>query len=259
MICVWRKAKKKTFFCIMSKSIFLFFSANMRYKSFIVMYDLHDVTCNWIDICDEFDENVKNNIINIIDLIVIVVHVICDDVTNVMKNVIEIDLAKNAINVWFIIIVENDIVNDFFDDDEIDVLWFWIDAKIDIIKISNLIFLIFLIWCFSICLWNWILLEYLIEQRLHTKIFICFLIIRVFSTCCCCSIAFWRVKYFTSLFIDFLILLNVWIFYDQNDENEDENEEIKLFIMIVIELVILCWTINVVNSKIDVEKKRNDR
>ena len=107
-------------------------------------------------------------------MIVIVVHVICDDVTNVMKNVIEVDLKIDSkldvswfdviddvieidvTNVWFNIIVKNDIVKDFFDDgDEIDILWFWIIEKIDAknetrfdvkfdIKISNLIFLIFL-------------------------------------------------------------------------------------------------------------------
>ena len=59
------------------------------------MYNLFDVTNNWIDICDEFDENVIT-----VDLIVIVIHVNPDNVKNVIENVIEIvikiDLKNDA-------------------------------------------------------------------------------------------------------------------------------------------------------------------
>ena len=165
----------------------MIFSTNMRYKLSIVIYDFFDLTCDKIDICDEFDENVKNKIIA--DLIVIVVYVICDDVKNVIN-----DVTKNdKINVWINITIKSDIVKKYFvdDDDEIDAKN---ETKFDVninIKILNLIFLI---WCSSICLWNWILLKYLIEQRRHANVFvcvfvsICFLIIRIFSIClsrCC--------------------------------------------------------------------------
>ena len=79
------------------------------------MYDLLDITCNWIDVCDEFDENVKNKIIDV--LIVIAVHVIFVDVIDQAKNVIEVN-----VNVWFNITAENDIVKFFFENDEFDVL-----------------------------------------------------------------------------------------------------------------------------------------
>ena len=68
---------------------------------------MFDVTCKWIDVCDEFDENVKNKIIA--NLTVIAVYVIDDDVIDVTKNVIKID-----VNVWFNITAENDIVKCFF-------------------------------------------------------------------------------------------------------------------------------------------------
>ena len=51
---------------------------------------MYDFRCNKIDVRDEFDENVKNKII--INLIVIVVYVNFDNVTNVIDDVIEIDL-----------------------------------------------------------------------------------------------------------------------------------------------------------------------
>ena len=45
-----------------------------------------------IDVDDELDENVKDKIIDIIDLIVIAAHVICDDVKNVIDDVIKINV-----------------------------------------------------------------------------------------------------------------------------------------------------------------------
>ena len=95
-------------------------------------------------------------------MIAIVAHVICDNVKNVIDDIINV-IEINVTNVWFNIIVKNDIIKKIFDDDddEIDVLWFWIIDEIDIdVKISNLIFLI---WYSSTCLYNWILFEYLIE------------------------------------------------------------------------------------------------
>ena len=125
------------------------------------MYNLFDKTCNWIDVYDEFDENVKNKI-NVDLIVIVVVHVFWNNVKNVINDVIEIDLeidtkfdvssfnvidnvieiviwidlTKIAIDVSFNIIIENDIVKKIFDDDddEIDVLWFWINAKINDVK-----------------------------------------------------------------------------------------------------------------------------
>ena len=115
-------------------------------------------------------------------------NVIDDDV----KNVID-DVVKTDVSAWFNITANNDIVKDAFEDDELDVLWFWVidvtdaksEMKLDVdadVKISDVIF-DFLIWCSSICLWNWVLLKYLAEQRLHAKISATTrsLIIRIFS------------------------------------------------------------------------------
>ena len=85
---------------------FLIFSTNIAKKSFMIKYDLFDVMkSRWfkIDVWNEFDENVKNKVIDLnkredfdvmIDLTAIIVHVIFDDVKNKLWNVI-----KNVIDV----------------------------------------------------------------------------------------------------------------------------------------------------------------
>ena len=69
--------------------------------------------CKKIDVCDEFDENVKNKIIDlnkrenfdVIDLIAIIVHVILNDVIDEIENVIEIDAKWN----------ENDLIDNIIE------------------------------------------------------------------------------------------------------------------------------------------------
>ena len=114
-----------------------------------------DVACNWIDVCDELDEDVKDRAMNLdrrenfdvmIDLAVIVAHVIDDDVKNVIDDVVEAD-----VNAWFNITANSYIVKNSFENDEFDVLWFWIidvtdaknEMKLDVnvdVKISDVIF-----------------------------------------------------------------------------------------------------------------------
>ena len=131
------------------------------------MYGLLGVACNWIGVCGGLGGGVGGRTIGlgrregfgvVTSLAAMIAHVIDDDVIGEARDVTEADV----INAWFNIATESDIVKDFFEDDEIDVLWSWVadatdtesEVRFDVeadVEISDVIF-DFLIWCSSICL-----------------------------------------------------------------------------------------------------------